>query len=205
MLTRTLQGKALATVYARAVSAMLPKTRLVFHPDGSLAGRPHEPINDIAVHPATRRQLFVSVPESRHFTRAHAARAFDPTGVLLPADARIPHPQLVVAEQARVANLPKLERERAVADAARTADDDARRRIARRNAAATGLPPGQLAAGGSAVLVASARRWDFRFQPVAVDALVGDNGRGPHGIGWRYGFPHEDRKKGQVKIPVSVD
>jgi hypothetical protein len=57
----------------------------------------HEPINDLIVHPATRQQLFVPVSESRHFTRVDAGKAFD--NDLLPADARIPHPELVQAER----------------------------------------------------------------------------------------------------------
>ena len=48
------------------------------------------------------------------------------------------------------------------------------------------------------------RRWDFVFQNVSVDH-AGKDGRGAKGVGWRYGFPHEDRKKGQVKIPTKVD
>ena len=48
------------------------------------------------------------------------------------------------------------------------------------------------------------RRWDFVFKDVSVEA-VGRDGRGHKGVGWRYGFPHEDRKKGQVKIPTKVE
>jgi len=48
------------------------------------------------------------------------------------------------------------------------------------------------------------RRWDFVFQDISVDT-VGQDGRSPKGVGWRYGFPHEDRKKGQVKIPTKVE
>ncbi len=46
-------------------------------------------------------------------------------------------------------------------------------------------------------------RWEFRFREIRVDD-VGKDGRGEKGVGWRYGIPHEDRKKGQVKIPTRV-
>ena len=84
--------------YSKAVLKMLPTTP---HIDQSLpknkGRRPivHEPINDLPVHPATRQQLFVPVAESRQFTRVDAGKAFDDK--LLPADARIPHPELVDA------------------------------------------------------------------------------------------------------------
>jgi hypothetical protein len=37
-----------------------------------------------------------------------------------------------------------------------------------------------------------------------VDA-VGRDGRDHKGVGWRYGVPHQDRKKGVVKIPTKVE
>jgi len=46
-------------------------------------------------------------------------------------------------------------------------------------------------------------RWEFRFEECNVDA-GGVDGRGRRGVGWRYGMPHYDRKRGQVKIPTSV-
>jgi hypothetical protein len=48
------------------------------------------------------------------------------------------------------------------------------------------------------------RRWDFVVQDISVEK-VGKDGRGPNGVGWRYGLPYEDRKKGQVKIPTFVE
>lgn len=44
----------------------------------------------------------------------------------------------------------------------------------------------------------------FRFRDVKVDLRVGRDGRGRQGVGARYGVPHEDRKKGQIKIPTRV-
>ena len=47
-------------------------------------------------------------------------------------------------------------------------------------------------------------RWEFRFRDVQVED-VGNDGRARRGVGARYGFPHEDRKRGQVKIPTRVE
>ena len=46
-------------------------------------------------------------------------------------------------------------------------------------------------------------RWEFRFRDVKVDEVDGERDR--RGVGVRYGMPHEDRKKGQIKIPRRVD
>ena len=54
------------------------------------------------------------------------------------------------------------------------------------------------------VVVVPGQRWDFRFQHISVEE-AGRDGRGKRGVGWRYGAPHEDRKRGQVKIPTSVE
>ena len=47
-------------------------------------------------------------------------------------------------------------------------------------------------------------RWEFRFRDVSVED-AGRDGRGRNGVGARYGMPHEDRKKGIVKIPRRVE
>lgn len=47
-------------------------------------------------------------------------------------------------------------------------------------------------------------RWEFRFRDVSVED-AGRDGRGRRGVGARYGMPHEDRKKGIVKIPRRVE
>ena len=47
-------------------------------------------------------------------------------------------------------------------------------------------------------------RWEFRFRDVSVED-AGMDGRGRRGVGARYGMPHEDRKKGMVKIPRRVE
>jgi hypothetical protein len=149
----------------------------------------HEPINDLIVHPATRQQLFVPAAESRRFTRVDAAKAFD--NDLLPADDRIPHPELVALEKDKEAGLSNSERvKRAVArqqeaEAKKQAEAEKRRAEIK-------------------LRTVPQRRWDFVFQDVSVEH-AGKDGRGAKGVGWRYGFPHEDRKKGQVKIPTRVE
>lgn len=187
------EGKTLAVPYAKAVMEMLPKTPYIDPRLPENKGkRPivHEPINDLVVHPATRQQLFVPVSESREFTRVDAGKAFH--NELLPADDRIPHPELVVAQRELESGLSFRER-KALAEA-RFAKEQARKnkQEEKRQEELRKLKtiPG--------------RRWDFVFQDISVET-VGRDGRNPKGVGWRYGFPHEDRKKGQVKIPTKVE
>lgn len=150
----------------------------------------HEAINDLIVHPATRQQLFVPVAESRQFTRVDAGKAFDNN--LLPADNRIPHPELVQAERELASGLgfkarKRLAEERFAADQEKKQKEEDRKQAILRSRKT--VPK---------------RRWDFVFQDVSVEH-AGKDGRGAKGVGWRYGFPHEDRKKGQVKIPTKVE
>lgn len=179
----------MALPYSQAVLSMLPKTPLVTQ-KGKRA-IPHEPINDLIVHPATRQQLFVPVAESRRFTRVDAGKAFDSN--LLPADARIPHPELVAAEKDNAAGYSVSERQMRAQQrledemGAKKRREEERRRVEMES-----------------VKRVPQRRWDFVFQDVSVES-VGRNGRDPRGVGWRYGLPHEDRKKGQVKIPTRVE
>ncbi|KAI4650937.1 hypothetical protein J4E93_003294 [Alternaria ventricosa] len=187
------QGKTLALPYSKAVLSMLPTTP---HIDTSLPGnknkRPitHEPINDLAVHPATRQQLFVPVAESRQFTREDAGKAFDNT--LLPADARIPHPELVQAERELQSGLSfeerkKLAEQRFEQEQAKKRQEEKRKEEELR-----------------AMKVVPQRRWDFVFKDVSVEA-AGRDGRGAAAAGWRYGVPHQDRKRGIPKIPTKVE
>jgi hypothetical protein len=172
---------------------MLPTTP---HVDPSLPAnkgkRPitHEPINDLIVHPATRQQLFVPVSESRHFTRVDAGKAFDNN--LLPADARIPHPELVHAEREIAQGLSFDERRR-LAEERLAKDQEEKKRIEEKKQEVL-----------RAQKVVPQRRWDFVFQDISVDS-VGRNGRAEGGVGWRYGVPHGDRKKGHVRIPTKVE
>jgi hypothetical protein len=179
----------MALPYAKAVLEMLPKTPLV--KEKGKRAIPHEPINDLIVHPATRQQLFVPVAESRRFTRVDAGKAFDNN--LLPADARIPHPELVAAEKDNAAGFSVSERQRR-----------AQQRLEDEINAKKELEEKRKQAELASLQRVPQRRWDFVFQDVSVES-VGRNGRDPKGVGWRYGLPHEDRKKGQVKIPTMVE
>lgn len=173
---------------------MLPTTP---HIDPSLpenkGKRPitHEPINDLFVHPATRQQLFVPVAESRRFTREDAGKAFD--NDLLPADARIPHPELIEAERELEAGL-SFEKRKELAEARQEAE------LARKRQTEANRKQKEL----STLKVVPQRRWDFVFQDVNVED-AGHRGRGAKAAGWRYGMPHEDRKRGIPKIPTKVD
>ncbi|KZM23481.1 uncharacterized protein EKO05_0000256 [Ascochyta rabiei] len=187
------QGKTLAVPYSKAVLNMLPTTPHIDTSDPKNKGmRPviHEPINDLIVHPATRQQLWVPVAESRHFTREDAGKAFDNN--LLPADERIPHPELVKAERELASGLSfeerrKLAEERFVAQSAQKKREEEAKQAEMR-----------------AQKVVPQRRWDFVFKDISVES-AGRNGRDARGVGWRYGLPHQDRKKGQVKIPTKVE
>ncbi|KAF9696843.1 hypothetical protein EKO04_005521 [Ascochyta lentis] len=187
------QGKTLAVPYSKAVLNMLPTTPHVDTSDPENKGRrpiTHEPINDLIVHPATRQQLWVPVAESRRFTREDAGKAFDNS--LLPADERIPHPELVKAERELASGLSfeerrKLAEERFAAETAQKKREEEAKQAEIR-----------------AQKVVPQRRWDFVFKDISVES-AGRNGRDARGVGWRYGLPHQDRKKGQVKIPTKVE
>ncbi|KAL8838186.1 MAG: hypothetical protein Q9170_002229 [Blastenia crenularia] len=184
----TQEGKRLATPYARAVIAMLPKTPAP--PTAKTLPIFHESINDLPVHSATTTQLFHPVPESMHFNRKSAAKAFSRN--LLPADDRIPHPEMV--------ELAKLEEE------SRGREDllEARRKeLEEEEAAIINQRRQQSAAREAAAKKAENPRWLFRFEDVKVES-VGKDGRAKGGVGARYGIPPQDRKKGQIKIPTRV-
>ncbi|KAK7515402.1 eukaryotic mitochondrial regulator protein-domain-containing protein [Phyllosticta citriasiana] len=179
-------GKFLAKPYSRAVLEMLPKTDLARE---LREQQPHESTADLPVHAATKTQIFWPAPESSHFTRADAARIFDKQ--LLPADERIPMPEQIDAARDRLAGLSA--REQAERHAARLkAILDAREKEK-----AIELRKQQ------SIKRVSGRRFDFRFQDVSVDA-AGTDGKSADGVGWRYGMPHEDRKRGQYKLPKRV-
>ncbi|KAM0715007.1 hypothetical protein Q7P37_009472 [Cladosporium fusiforme] len=180
-------GKTLAKPYNDAVMAMLPKTPV----PGSGTFFAHESINDLPVHSATRKQLFYPTSESRHFTREDAAKAFSPT--LLPADKRIAHPQLIDLERWNNEGLSRSERNERFAkldDAAQAAAEEKERK--RKEWAERTQRTVQ------------GRRWDFKFQDISAEN-VGKDGRSSQGVGHRYGMPHTERKRGEIKIPLSVE
>ena len=153
--------------------------------------QPHEPINDISVHPRTRPQLFVPVAESRQFTRDDAAKAFSHS--LLPAHERIPHPEMVRAERHRLSGMTTDQEVTMVMNEEKARQDGERREKERK----------RVEKEVSRMRVVEGRRWDFRFEDVSVED-VGRDGLSDKGVGWRYGAPHDDRKRGKVKIPTSV-
>ncbi|KAI9844168.1 MAG: hypothetical protein M1837_005768 [Sclerophora amabilis] len=188
------KGIPLNTVYNRAVLSMLPTTAL-----NANQPRAHESINDLPTHPATLPQIFHPTSESRPFTRADAGRIFDDN--LLPADARIPHPELIELERERNSGISRDERisrqrERGHAEREAKAKQEETRRKREERMVKKVKPAEEGGKGG---------RWEWRFREVRVDQdTVGKDGRGPAGVGARYGIPHEDRKKGLIKIPRSV-
>ncbi|MCJ1228608.1 hypothetical protein MMC12_005269 [Toensbergia leucococca] len=183
------KNKHLATTYARAILAMLPKTP--FTPN--LPPTTHESINDLPVHRDTLPQIFHPVAESRHFTRVDAGKVFSRN--LLPADDRIPHPELIQLERERMAGVPREERiarqrERMMAELREKDErEQAKKEKEERDVRVVRPPQG---------------RWDFKFRDISVES-VGKDGRDKRGVGARYGFPHEDRKRGQIKIPTRVE
>lgn len=112
---------------------------------------------------------------------------------LLPADDRIPHPEMIAALKDRAAGLNA--REVAEAQAERIKGMEAKR--AQREAEKQRALEKQ-------TTVVEGRRWDFKFVDCSVDE-AGKRGRSLTAAGWRYGFPHEDRKKGQIKIVTKID
>jgi len=167
---------------------MLPQTP--FNPDSDRPVTAHENINDLPVHPRTRAQIFYPASESRQFTREDAAKAFDEK--LLPADKRIPLPMLVELEKWKLEGLPREERskrQREADEKQRAEQAEKARKQAEWEARTQRVVPG--------------RRWDFKFQDISAEK-VGKDGRGRDAVGYRYGMPHEDRKRGMVKIPTSV-
>ncbi|KAL9119215.1 MAG: hypothetical protein Q9187_004231 [Circinaria calcarea] len=184
------QGKPLASPYARAILAMLPTTP--YH-GGRAESKAHEPINDLPVHRDTLPQIFHPVSESRHFTRADAGQVFRPG--LLPADARIPHPELVELQRERLRGVVRDERVNALREKNRLESlQKAEREKAKR----------EKEERATTKVVPESGRWEFRFKDISVED-VGHTGRDRRGVGARYGFPHEDRKRGQIKIPRRVE
>jgi hypothetical protein len=167
--------------------SMLPKTH--WEPEDKKR-KPHESINDLPVHAATGRQIFHPTSESRHFTRADAAKVFDEN--LLPADDRVPHPELVIMHRELKAGIPR--EDRLARQQARDEKDEKKRQ-----AIAV-----KMAAKEAAVKKIDTGRWEFRIRDINVDD-IGKDGKGYKGTGWRYGVPLMDRSRGQVKIPTRVE
>ena len=154
---------------------------------------PHESINDLPVHGATLPQIFHPVSESRTFTRIDAGKVFD--AELLPADERIPHPELVDDFRDSVQGImtgPALEarRQERMNEELRSRAEIQERQRKKEEEIVKKVAPME-------------SRWEWRFRDVSVEE-VGERGRGRKGVGARYGVPPQDRKRGQVKIPTKV-
>ena len=154
-------------------------------------GKEQEALHD-PVHAANR---IVRNPSSIE----RVGKGENATRVLQPADVRIPHPQLIMYERDRVdyaqeASI-RTRNHRHRLDVQDTALREFKDRARRRREART-----------THVLPSESSRFEFRFTDVTVGKeTTGVNGRDPRGVGRRYGVPHYDRKKGQVKIPTRVD
>ncbi|KAK7536810.1 mitochondrial 37S ribosomal protein mS45 [Phyllosticta citribraziliensis] len=181
------QEKFLAKPYSRAVLDMLPKTELARDQRDQ---QDHESTADLPVHAATKTQIFWPAPESSHFTRADAAKIFDKE--LLPADERIPMPEQIDAARDQLMGL--------------SAREQGERHVQRLQALEAQRAQEKSAAEAKARAVkrVQGRRFDFKFEDVSVDD-AGVDGKSPDGVGWRYGMPHEDRKRGQYKHPKRVE
>jgi hypothetical protein len=130
--------------------------------------------------------------ESRHFTRADAAKAFGEH--ILPADERLPVPEAVQLERdIKVGGkLPQeaVQHFRQSAEANEKALEE--QILAKENRKESKMSR------------VSSDRFEFRYQDFNSDN-VGKYGRKRNAVGWKYGFPHPDRKRGQVKIPTRVE
>ncbi|KAI9726963.1 MAG: hypothetical protein M1828_000311 [Chrysothrix sp. TS-e1954] len=184
------EGKPLAMRYQTSIHSMIPTTPL--RTDREATFQPHEPINTLLVHNATRRQLFHPTHETHQFTRSDAAKVFKRN--LLPADERIPHPDMVQRHREiivdRVAPV-EIERRRVESFQREVVEMRERKEAeVRKQERHKERVEGQ--------------RWQFVFHDVRTED-AGTNGRGRFGVGWRYGRPHMDRRKGEVKIPTKVE
>lgn len=168
---------------------MMPQTPCPSRENGNKV-TPHESINDLPVHAATQQQIFYPTSESRQFNRVDAARVF--ADGLLPADLRVPHPELIEDDRLRLQGVGQ--------------EDIAERAAARSKAAyekKAAADKIKRAREAAAVKTVPGVRWDFKFREISVDA-AGPTGRGKNGTGWRYGVPLYDRRRGEVKIPTKV-
>jgi len=139
----------------------------------------HEPINDLPAHPRTQPQHFVPISESRDFTRADAGAEFG----LPAADDMIPHPELITSERERMTGVSIAQR-RERAQAREDANTQIKQALAKEN----------MWKQKQQEVIVQRGRWQYRIQ-------LEEAGK----VGFRYGLPPEDRKKGQVKIPTRVD
>ncbi|KAK1671980.1 eukaryotic mitochondrial regulator protein-domain-containing protein [Colletotrichum godetiae] len=183
------ERKPLARPYAQAVMGMLPQTPFAEQETGGQQ-IPHEPVNEIHVHKLTMQQLFVPVSESRQFNREDAAKAFHRN--MLSIDDRSPHKELIDMRRAAHNGGDRKELTRKFRADTRAQEDRLIERERKRSEKAE-----------EETTRVDTGRFEFRFKEMNVET-VGKNGRSRGGVGWRYGVPFYDRRKGEVKIPTSV-
>jgi len=150
-----------------------------------------ESINDIHVHSYTMQQLFVPASESREFTRADAAKAFGDR--ILPPDAKMRIPELVEMEKNIQGGMTRQE-----------ARDEFVRAASESEKAYAGKQQARMQAAEDRKVRVDTGRFEFRFEKINAED-VGPTGRSRRGVGWRYGVPFMDRKRGLIKIPTSVE
>ncbi|KAH7029434.1 eukaryotic mitochondrial regulator protein-domain-containing protein [Microdochium trichocladiopsis] len=180
------KGKFLAKPYAKAVLGML-RTHKIYT---NSQNKPLEDINEVHIHPHTMQQIFWPTAESRHFTRKDAAKVFNKD--MLPLDERVQIPELIQLEKDISSGIAPYEAAQKFKSTVRNSET----KTAEKARAAA-------AAAESAITRVRTERFDMRFQDYNAEQ-VGKDGRHRNAIGARYGVPHYDRAKGQVKIPTSV-
>jgi len=148
----------------------------------------HEPINDVPVHSYTMQQIFLPTSESRHFTRHDAAKAFHKDMVAV--EERSAHKELIEMEKAMAQGeaVPQVRRE--FREKTKAAEDTLAMKVheqQKREEART--------------IRVHTDRFEFRFKTFNAND-VGRDGRKRSAVGWRYGAPLDDRRRGKVKIPT---
>ncbi|CAI7603590.1 unnamed protein product [Penicillium glandicola] len=227
------QGKPLALPYARAIHEMVPTTplaeqgeRQTYHePINDLPAHPLTGSQIFYPVPESRSfnrveagRVFSGAPAMEHSEAAQISHPSDLTEkiienpnsigwvgkganarqILQPADVRIPHPHMVALERDRLANpnerlavadlqSKRLERQDAI-------EKERGERIqARREKKLTTVSPEN-------------SRFDYRIKDtIYTTETTGVDGRGSKAVGRRYGVPHRDRTRGEVKIPTRVE
>ncbi|KAL7621218.1 hypothetical protein AAE478_008535 [Parahypoxylon ruwenzoriense] len=180
------KGIKLAKPYTRAILSMVPTRGF----KQNLQNDPFESINDLHIHPLATKQIFWPTSESRHFTRADAANAFH--FKLLPADKRVPHPELIQMERELLQGRPPYDAAETFKQAVMESEG---------KAAEQQLAKAKLAEKYTTRV--HTNRFEFRFKQINSED-IGPTGRARKAVGWRYGAPFYDRSRGQVKIPTSV-
>ncbi|KXJ90575.1 eukaryotic mitochondrial regulator protein-domain-containing protein [Microdochium bolleyi] len=180
------KGKTLAKPYAKAVLSMVRTHNI----NPTVQNKPLEDINEVHIHPHTMQQIFWPTSESRHFTRKDAAKVFNED--MLPLDKRVQIPELITLEKDIASGTAPYEAAQKFKKSVRDSEFKTAEKARVRATAAE-----------SAVTRVRTDRFDLRFQDFNAEA-VGTDGRRRSAIGARYGVPHYDRAKGQVKIPTSV-